>query len=71
MSISVFRVYADANGNPAPYSDKNVPLRPKRWFKISLKGCHGVPSVHGLNPALSDLTSAALPRFLLLCDKDF
>lgn len=36
--FSVFRVYADANGNPAPYSDKNVPLRPKRWFKISLKG---------------------------------
>lgn len=36
--FSVFRVYADANGNPTPYSDKNVPLRPKRWFKISLKG---------------------------------
>ena len=36
--FSVFRVYADANGNPAPYSDKNVPLRPKCWFKISLKG---------------------------------
>ena len=36
--FSVFRVYADANGNPAPYSDKNVPLRPKRWLKLSLKG---------------------------------
>lgn len=36
--FSVFRVYADANGNPAPYSETNVPLRPKRWFKISLKG---------------------------------
>ena len=36
--FSVFRVYADKNGNPAPYSKDNVPLRPKRWFKISLKG---------------------------------
>lgn len=36
--FSVFRVYADQNGNPAPYSEENVPLRPKRWLKISLKG---------------------------------
>ncbi len=36
--FSVFRVYADANGNPADYSESNVPLRPKRWFRISLKG---------------------------------
>ena len=36
--FSVFRVYADANGNPADYSESNVPLRPKRWFKISIKG---------------------------------
>lgn len=36
--FSVFRIYADANGNPADYSETNVPLRPKQWFKISLKG---------------------------------
>ena len=36
--FSVFRVYADANGNPAEYSETNVPLRPKRWFRISIKG---------------------------------
>ncbi|GHT85978.1 hypothetical protein FACS18947_5390 [Bacteroidia bacterium] len=36
--FSVFRIYADANGNPAPYSANNVPLHPKRWFKISIKG---------------------------------
>ena len=36
--FSVFRVYAEANGNPAEYSESNVPLRPKRWFKISVKG---------------------------------
>src|SRR5574344_1451373 len=36
--FSVFRIYADANGNPAKYSPSNVPLHPKRWFKISIKG---------------------------------
>ncbi len=36
--FSVFRVYADKDGNPAPYSEQNVPLHPKRWMKISIKG---------------------------------
>lgn len=36
--FSVFRIYADANGEPAPYKETNVPLRPKKWLKISLKG---------------------------------
>lgn len=36
--FSVFRVYADADGNPAKYSESNVPLHPKRWLKISVKG---------------------------------
>lgn len=36
--FSVFRVYADANGNPADYAETNVPLHPKRWFKLSVKG---------------------------------
>lgn len=36
--FSLFRVYADAEGNPAEYSENNVPLRPKRWLKLSLQG---------------------------------
>lgn len=36
--FSVFRIYADANGNPAEYAESNVPLRPKRWLKLSLQG---------------------------------
>ena len=36
--ISIFRIYADTNGNPAPYSKNNVPLKPKRWFNISTDG---------------------------------
>lgn len=36
--FSLFRVYADAQGNPAPYAPENIPLRPKHYLKISLKG---------------------------------
>lgn len=36
--FSVFRVYADEKGNPAEYSPKNVPLKPKHFLPISLKG---------------------------------
>ena len=36
--FSVFRVYADKNGRPAPYSKENVPLKPKYHLPISLKG---------------------------------
>ncbi len=36
--FAVFRVYADANGNPAEYSPANVPLVPKHYLPISMKG---------------------------------
>lgn len=36
--FAVFRVYGDANGNPAEYSINNVPLKPKHHLPISLKG---------------------------------
>ena len=36
--FSMFRVYADANNEPADYSTDNVPYRPKRYFPISTKG---------------------------------
>ncbi len=36
--FSVFRVYADTNGNPAEYSPNNVPMKPKHALPISLKG---------------------------------
>jgi len=36
--FSMFRVYADANGNPADYSTSNVPLHPKHHLPINLNG---------------------------------
>jgi Peptidase S46. len=36
--FSVFRVYADKDGNPADYSANNVPLKPKKFLNVSLKG---------------------------------
>ena len=36
--FSMFRIYADANGEPADYSASNQPLKTKKFLKISIKG---------------------------------
>lgn len=36
--FSMFRVYANKDNNPAKYSKDNVPYKPKKFLKISLKG---------------------------------
>jgi hypothetical protein len=36
--FSMFRVYADKNGNPAEYSVDNVPLKPKQHLKVNVGG---------------------------------
>ena len=36
--FSMFRIYADKDNNPAPYSKDNVPYKPKKYFRISTKG---------------------------------
>ena len=36
--FAMFRIYADKNGDPAPYSPSNVPLKVKKYLPISLKG---------------------------------
>ncbi len=36
--FSMFRIYADANGNPVEYSPNNVPLTPKKHLPINIKG---------------------------------
>ncbi|MDR0815712.1 MAG: S46 family peptidase [Bacteroidales bacterium] len=36
--FSMFRVYADSSGHPARYSADNIPLKPKKYLPISLKG---------------------------------
>ena len=36
--FSMFRIYADKDNNPAPYSEENVPYKPKKYFKISTRG---------------------------------
>ena len=36
--FSMFRVYADKNGNPAEYSTENVPLQPKHHLPVNLSG---------------------------------
>lgn len=36
--FSLFRVYAAPDGSPAPYSEDNVPLKPKHHLPVSLDG---------------------------------
>lgn len=36
--FSIFRVYADKNGNPADYSETNIPFKPKHFLPVSIKG---------------------------------
>lgn len=36
--FSMFRVYADKNGNPAEYAPDNVPLKPKHYLPVNIKG---------------------------------
>ena len=36
--FSVFRIYADKDGEPAEFSKDNVPLKAKRYAKVSLDG---------------------------------
>jgi hypothetical protein len=36
--FSIFRVYADKDGKPSDYSKENVPLKPKHFLPVSIKG---------------------------------
>lgn len=36
--FSVFRIYADKNNDPAPYSKDNVPYRPMKYAQVSTQG---------------------------------
>lgn len=36
--FSLFRVYADENGNPAPYSKDNTPLKAKQYLTVNIGG---------------------------------
>jgi hypothetical protein len=36
--FSIFRVYMSKDGKPSPYSTENVPLKPKYFLPVSIKG---------------------------------
>lgn len=36
--FSLFRVYGNVNGNPAPYAKTNVPLKPKHFLPVNIQG---------------------------------
>ena len=36
--FSIFRVYTGPDGKPAAYSEENIPLKPKHYLPVSIKG---------------------------------
>jgi len=38
--FSVFRVYMGPDGKPAEYSEENIPLKPKHYLPVSIKGAN-------------------------------
>ncbi len=36
--FSLFRVYTDPEGNPASYSEDNIPMKPEHYFPVSAQG---------------------------------
>ena len=38
IDFAVFRVYSDKNGKPAKYAEANIPLKPKWFLPVSIKG---------------------------------
>jgi len=36
--FAIYRIYTGKNGEPADYSDNNIPLKPKKYLKLSVKG---------------------------------
>jgi hypothetical protein len=71
--FSFYRAYVGPDGKPAPYSEKNVPYRPKRWLKVSPKGASpgdlvfvvgypGMTQRHKTSAEIEESTSWELPR---------
>ncbi|MFN0175352.1 MAG: S46 family peptidase [Saprospiraceae bacterium] len=61
--FSMFRVYADKDNHPAPYSKDNVPYRPRHFLPISLDGAEegDFTMVYGFPGATNEyLTEAAV-----------
>ena len=38
--FALFRIYTSPDGAPANYSEENIPLKPRHFFHVSLKGYH-------------------------------
>ncbi|MEO6670813.1 MAG: S46 family peptidase [Ferruginibacter sp.] len=69
--FSMFRIYADKDNNPAPYSANNVPYKAKRSLKISLDGMKegDFTMVFGFPGRTNEyLTAAAVKQIMTVSD---
>ena len=67
--FSVFRIYVDPKtGGPAKYSEKNVPMKPKKWAPVSLQGY--VPGSFSMTIGYPGSTSRYLSSYGILERRD-
>ncbi len=67
--FSIFRIYADPNNEPAPYSAENVPYRPKRHFKVSTEGVQegDFTMIYGFPGNTQQYITSDAVRYVLHC----
>ena len=68
--FSIFRIYADKNNRPAPYSKDNVPLKPKKFLPISIKGVNenDFTMIYGNPGSTAELMTSTELEFLQKVD---
>ena len=64
--FSIFRIYADKDGNPADYSPENVPFKPKKSFEISRAGVQegDFTFVYGCPGSTQEYVHSALVKYI-------
>ena len=64
--FSIFRIYADAQGNPADYSPDNVPYKPRKCFEISRSGVEegDFTFVYGCPGSTQEYVHSALVEYI-------
>lgn len=65
--FAMYRIYASPDGKPAPYSETNVPMRPKRYLSISTEGLKpgDFTMILGYPGSTSRYSSSAKVNYLL------
>lgn len=67
--FSLFRIYANKDNKPAPYSEDNIPYRPKTSLRISLKGFkeNDFTFIYGVPARTSEYLYSEAVKYIVTC----